>query len=317
MVLIKSNFDVESRGYTTQEKINEIDEDNALRIISKHWLKAYKNLKIGNDEHNNRCLMVAQMIENEVLSLLSIRSQKIVRRQLDIVLKRAEDKVKADIKELDLNNRIRNKDETIDRLSESLANESNKSVENLDLQKIYKENQDKFNDWVRSFGWVRDTTTRHINRCSDIFIKNNIKSVRDYFIYSQKEKVTTIDNFRKFIEFCKIYGYITFDQSGTILYNINSKGKKQYDYDDYLPSFEEMKNSLNLIREVIKKPLIEERKRKTSEIDLLLYQLSIESGTRWKSIERDCFQNFDINKLQVFGNISVYEIKKAKKNFRQ
>ncbi len=246
---------------------------------------------------------------------LSERSYNIVKDYISFITNGLKRELEFEKEKEELQSKISEKQKYIDTLSEISKNLSDNRVEKVNLQKIYLQNQKEFEDWIRSFGWTDDTTVRHINKNRHIFIDENVINVNEYYALSQREEVSTISQFRKFIEFCKCFALLSFDHIGIILTNIKSKKQENNDgYDDYMPSFEEMQESIRLIRTLIINPIKKTRKSPPiSEIDLLLYQLSVESGARWKSIERDCFKNFNYDNLQIYGDVAVYKIKKPKK----
>lgn len=299
-----------------KDKQDDFYEKQIIESIFRGWISLVKQ----SDED----ISIEQMcnIPFSLLNLstfkeeLSERSYNIVKDYVSLItngIKREfefnEEKKKTQLE-------INEKQKYIDTLSKISTDLADNRVDKVNLQEIYLENKDKFEKWIRDFGWTNDTTVRHINKNKHIFIDENIKFLNEYYALTQREEVSTIYQFRKFIEFCKCFGLLSFNHTAIILTEIKSKkgNNNGEGYDDYLPSFEEMQDSIRLIKELIINPIKKTRKSPPiSEIDLLLYKLSIESGGRWKSIDRDCFQDFDYNKLHIDGDVAVYNIKKTKK----
>lgn len=183
-------------------------------------------------------------------------------------------------------------------------------VDNLDFNVIYKKYQNKYEEWVKTLNLDLNTKRKHINKCRKIFLEDNIKTVRKYQKYLKTQKINTKDSFKKFVVFCDLNEIITSNQFVIVESILSKIPNKKSKYDDTCPTYDEMEKSLQIIKEVIKNPITDVRKRKIEEIDLLLYILSIESGVRWKSIEREFLKSFDESKLLIDNDVAVYDIRK-------
>lgn len=299
----------------SKDKQDDFFEKQTILSILNGWISLVKQ----SDEDisiEKMCSIPFSLLNVSIFKEeLSERSYNIVKDYVSFIVNGIKKELEFKKEKEKLQQEISEKEKMIDTLSEISKNLSDNRIDKVNLQDIFIKNLEKFEKWIWNFDWEHDHSVRLINRNKDIFIKEDIKYLNEYYAYLQHTEYKTVSQFRKFIEFCKCFNLLSFEHSAIIIANIVSKklGSSDDGYDDYLPSFEEMQESIRLIKEIMINPIKKTRKLSpVGEIDLLLYQLSIESGGRWKSIDRDCFQNFDYDKLEIKGEVAVYNIKKNK-----
>jgi intergrase/recombinase len=298
-----------------KDKQNDFYEKEAILLIIKMWI-SFVNQLDNNISIQKMCNIPFSLLNISIFKEgFSERSYNIVKDYVSFIVTGIKRELEFEEEKGKIQLEISEKQKYIETLSKISTDLADNRIDKVNLQKIYLENKDKFENWVKSFGWTNDTSVRHINKNKEIFITNNIKYLNEYYSLTQREDVSTVYQFRKFIEFCKCYGLLSFNHTSIILAEIKSRKKDDNEgYDDYMPSFEEMQESIRLIKKLIDNPIKKTRKSPPiSEIDLLLYKLSVESGARWQSIQRDCFKNFNYENLQIEGDVAVYRIKKPKK----
>lgn len=341
--------DSEGRNFETLGKIFEKESDDVIfNNILTFWFEHVNCLKEEKYDFETKIKVFKLSIYlflTIITSRFNDKSKEFAREKIKLFLLIVNNETKSLETEYNLKNNVKENESMISELTGSfipIDSNSQKQISNsfntfeknieskltelktiepeeIDLALIYSIHKEEYNEWLKlEFSSKRSHTNKikHKSRSKIIFEKLKIKTTNDFRVYFKRldKNTSNRDNvsFRNFVSFCGDKGYLK-GKEVAVIKSMIPGGVKNKTIDKKRFNEAQIIEFVKNVKEFVASPPKHLRKEIT-ELYTLFVQLSIESGARITSIKYDMFENFDINRLKQYDDISVYELNKEKTN---